>query len=152
MAEFDEQVRWRVYQAFERTARPPTLTELATGLGVNLFAVEEALTRLHRAHAIVLAPGSHHVWMAHPFSAVPTAYPVELDGRRYWANCAWDALGIPAMMGKDASAATVCPDCNERVTIPVAFRDRSGRSRDKGRPTSDPGSSCWEAAFPGILF
>jgi hypothetical protein len=119
MTEFDEQVRWRVYQTFEGTGRPPAPTELASALGVNVLAVEEALSRLHRAHAIVLAPGSHHVWMAHPFSAVPTAYPVEMGGCRYWANCAWDALGIPAMLGRDANAATVCPDCNERVTIRV---------------------------------
>ncbi len=38
--------------------------------------------------------------MAHPFSGVPTDYEVEApDGRRWWANCAWDAVAIPGLVG-----------------------------------------------------
>ena len=40
--------------------------------------------------------------MAHPFSGVPTAFRVEADDRTYWANCAWDTLGIPAALHADA--------------------------------------------------
>lgn len=119
MIEFDEQVRWQVYRNFEKAGRPPAPTELARELGVNPLAVEESLDRLQEARALVLAPGSHHVWMAHPFSAVPTAYPVSVGGTSYWANCAWDALGIPAMLKQDGISATTCPDCNQRVTLQV---------------------------------
>jgi hypothetical protein len=40
--------------------------------------------------------------MAHPFSGVPTAFRVEAGDRIYWANCSWDALGIPAALHADA--------------------------------------------------
>jgi len=57
--------------------------------------------------------------MAHPFSAVPTAYPVKSEGRTYWANCAWDALGIPAMLHKDSKTETYCADCKTPLTIVI---------------------------------
>jgi len=37
--------------------------------------------------------------MAPPFSGVETAFPAEVQGRRYYANCVWDALGVPAALG-----------------------------------------------------
>ncbi|HVB65760.1 MAG TPA: organomercurial lyase [Nitrolancea sp.] len=40
--------------------------------------------------------------MANPLSAVPTPYMVRVNGRTLYANCAWDALGIPAMLAADA--------------------------------------------------
>ncbi len=40
--------------------------------------------------------------MANPLSAVPTPYRVYVNGHRLWANCAWDSLGIPAMLHTDA--------------------------------------------------
>jgi hypothetical protein len=33
--------------------------------------------------------------MLNPFSAVETPHRVEAGGRSWFANCAWDALGIP---------------------------------------------------------
>lgn len=39
--------------------------------------------------------------MALPFSAVPTDYRVESGSRSWWANCAWDALAIPRLLGLD---------------------------------------------------
>ena len=49
-----------------------------------------------------LQPGGDAVLMAHPLSAVETDYRVIVDGVALYANCAWDSLGIPAMLGRDA--------------------------------------------------
>jgi hypothetical protein len=40
--------------------------------------------------------------MANPLSAVPTPYRVRINDRSLFANCAWDSLGIPAMLAGDA--------------------------------------------------
>ena len=40
--------------------------------------------------------------MAPPFSGVPTAFPVEANGKQYYANCVWDAYGIAAALHCDA--------------------------------------------------
>jgi hypothetical protein len=98
-SELDKQIRWLVYRYFIDTGLPPNTPILARETGSDLFSVEESLRRLAEAHSLVLAPGSHSIWMAHPFSGVPTSYPVQAGGVQYWANCAWDALGIPAMLG-----------------------------------------------------
>jgi hypothetical protein len=60
--------------------------------------VSGSLARLHAAHALVLDRAGE-VRMALPFSNVETAYLVESDGRAWPANCAWDALAIPRLLG-----------------------------------------------------
>jgi hypothetical protein len=121
-ADLDRDVRHAVYRHFVDTGGAPAKQELAAALGVPGAAVEASLRRLEAAHMLVLAPGTAEIWMAHPFSAVPTLYPVHAGGRRCWANCAWDALAIPALLGVDADTKTRCPDCGERL----ALRTRGG--------------------------
>jgi hypothetical protein len=121
-------VRFHVYRHFVETGRAPTIGEIASALDIPLDAVERSLRRLADDHMLVLAPGSLNVWMAHPFSAVPTPYPVETPERRYWANCAWDALAIPALLDVDARTATTCPDCAE----PLTLRTRAGQLEATG--------------------
>jgi hypothetical protein len=53
--------------------------------------------RLHEAHALVL--DGDEILMANPFSAAPTPYRVEADGRWWYGNCAWDAFGICVLFG-----------------------------------------------------
>jgi hypothetical protein len=57
--------------------------------------------------------------MANPFSAVPTAYRVQADGRWWYANCAWDAFGILSALGVDGRVESSCPDCGEPYTVQV---------------------------------
>lgn len=122
-AAIDRRVRHRIYQAFIETARAPTADELAVALELPLDSVARSIDRLAEAHAIALAPGTRNVWMAFPFSAVPTAYPVRTAQRTYWANCAWDALGVPALLGVDAEIRTQCADCGD----PLVFGVRDGQ-------------------------
>ena len=93
---FDWTVRNAVYAAILERSVPPSVDETAVALGVSADDVRAAYERLNDRHALFLTPGSHDVRMAHPFSGVPTAFRVESGDRSYWANCAWDALGIPA--------------------------------------------------------
>lgn len=99
---FDWTVRNAVYETIREQTAPPTVAEISAMLGVNSDDVRASYERLHDRHALFLTPGSHDVRMAHPFSGVPTTFRVEVLNRAYWANCAWDALGIPAAMHADA--------------------------------------------------
>jgi hypothetical protein len=99
---FDWIVRNAVYATILERTVPPTADETATALGVSPDDVRSAFERLNDRHALFLTPGSHDVRMAHPFSGVPTAFRVEVGDRTYWANCAWDTLGIPAALQADA--------------------------------------------------
>jgi hypothetical protein len=65
--------------------------------------------------------------MANPFSAVPTAFRVQANGRAYWANCAWDALGIPAALDADARIEARCP-----AGEPIGIAVTDGQVRGEG--------------------
>jgi alkylmercury lyase len=66
------------------------------------------------------------VAVAYPFSGVPTGQQVELDGfPAVYAMCAIDALGIPAMAGRDGRITAVDP----RDDAPVVVSVRGGRWR-----------------------
>ena len=60
------------------------------------------------------------LWRVAPFSAVPTAFPVRVGSRSWFGNCIWDALGIPAMLKKDAMIDAACGCCN--LNLPVEIR------------------------------
>ncbi len=118
-------VRLFVYRHFVDTARAPDLGAIAAGIQENERTVLSALRKLVAAHALVMAPASTNIWMAHPFSAVPSAYPVQTRGRTYWANCAWDAAGMMALLG-DGETRTRCPDCARAITIEMRDDRLSG--------------------------
>jgi Alkylmercury lyase len=116
----DAEVRRHVYRRVAEGAPAPSAAETAAALGLDAEKVEASYRRLHELRALVLRPGTSEIWMAHPFSAVPTDFRVEaVDGRRWWANCAWDALGIAAATGADALVATHCADCGEQIELEV---------------------------------
>jgi hypothetical protein len=82
----DADVRHFIYTRFAVSARPPGSGEIAEHFSGSIAQIEKSLTRLADAHQIVLAPGSHAIWMAHPFSAIPTNYITEVGGKKYWGN------------------------------------------------------------------
>ena len=85
-------------------------------------AIPAAYRRLADAHAIVLDPAGD-LWMAHPFSAVPTPFSVEADGSTHTANCIWDALGVIELLGGTGTARFPCPDCGEPQRVEVRDRE-----------------------------
>ncbi|HKK08177.1 MAG TPA: organomercurial lyase [Gemmatimonadota bacterium] len=138
----DRDVRLEVYRHFVQTGRAPTAEVLATALGVPEREIRRSLRRLADAHLLVLSPGTALVWMAHPFSAVPTDFGVRVGGRRYWANCAWDALAIGPLLGEDAVIDAHCPDCRE----PLRLRIEDGRLAPTGAVVhfAVPPARFWE--------
>lgn len=96
----DWAVRSTVYRALAHTGTLPDGDELAHVAG-GLDALAERLGALHDHHQLVL-DGDGVIRMALPFSAVPTEHVVRSGERSWFANCAWDALAIPAALGADA--------------------------------------------------
>ena len=115
----DGRVHHEVLSTFARLGRPPSLDELARALAVPHGDAAAALRRLHDGHGLVLHPGSAEVWIAHPFSASPTAaWVAAADAsagaaagpsaagagvRGWWAPCMWCASGVIALAAPDAT-------------------------------------------------
>jgi hypothetical protein len=104
------QVRRRVYETFVREQQAPRAVDAET---------DAAYRDLHDAHALVLHPGTTEIWMLNPFSTVPTPHRVRADGRSWYGNCAWDALGIPGALHADGRVESECADCGEPVALEV---------------------------------
>lgn len=115
MNERDLQLRNEIYARFVETGRAPRADEL----GLPVDEADEALRRLHDAHALVLERGSTEIRMLNPFSAVPSAYRVTASGRTWFANCAWDAFGVCAALHVDGHISAACADCGEAIEIDV---------------------------------
>jgi len=127
-AALDQAARLYVYRHFVDLQRPPGPAEAAAALHCSTREVEAAYERLASDRVLVLQPGGREIRMAMPFSAVPTPFRVSSEGRGWWANCAWDALGIPVMLDADATIVTTCADCGQPITVAV----ESGRVRGGG--------------------
>ena len=101
--DFDTTVKLTIYETIVRTTQAPTSTEVAEALSTSPEAVEAAMERLHQKRLLVPEPGNpSHIRMAPPFSGVETPFRVKVQDKVYYANCAWDALGIAAALQADA--------------------------------------------------
>jgi hypothetical protein len=116
---FDQQVRAYIYDSIFTQGAVPTARAIAAGLACGTGDVVAAVRRLAQGHVLVLEGNSDDILMANPFSAVPTPFAVDVDGRVYWGNCVWDALGILAMVKSDGRVVASCGDCNAAITLTV---------------------------------
>jgi alkylmercury lyase len=117
--DFDTAIKLTVYQAIIETERAPSVVEVAERAGASREAVGEAFRRLAGQRALVLEPDGATIRMAMPFSGVATPHRVHAGGRRYYANCAWDALGVPAALRAPAVVESRCGWSGEPIWLEV---------------------------------
>ncbi len=112
-------VRSRIYDHIVTMGFPPTVDEVAKSVGIGRDDAAAAFRWLHDHHALLLDQDGVTIRIANPFSGVPTRFRVHANGRSYWANCAWDALGIPAALHADATIDAVLSDDDSIVHLVV---------------------------------
>lgn len=117
--ELDLEVRRLIYDELIERGPMPGASQLSDGLDISVEEVRASFLRLKEGHILVLQEGDREVLMANPFSAVPTPFFVQTEGRSWWGNCIWDALGIAAMVRKDATITTGCGDCNDAMQVHI---------------------------------
>ena len=113
------EVRLYVFGQAASTARVPQARQIAEALQRPEEETHEALQHLAAGKVLILATNDGNIWAANPFCAVPSGFRVESGGNSYWGICIWDALGIPATLGKDAVIRAFCGDCSEPMTLEV---------------------------------
>src|SRR5438046_9169688 len=101
--DLDTQVKLAIYEITAEAATVPSSSQVSRKINIEEDEVLAAFQRLHAKRLLLPEPGDpHRIRMAPPFSGVPTTFPVEANGRRYYANCVWDAYGIAAGLHCDA--------------------------------------------------
>jgi hypothetical protein len=125
--DFDSTVRLAIMNGFA-AGLAPSVAVVASVLPAEADDVAAAFDRLAASRAIVLQRGTRDILMAAPFAGVATDFRVRVGERSHYANCIWDALGIPAMLagaGRPVTATieTRCADCG----APLGLEVRNGR-------------------------
>jgi hypothetical protein len=117
--DFDVRVKLAVYELTAASGRPPTVGEVAERVDASAAEVGDAYIRLAGSRLLVLEADGVTIRMAPPFSGVPTQHRVQSGGVAYHANCAWDALGIPAALHRPAVVSSRCEESGEPLHLDV---------------------------------
>ena len=119
--DLDTRVKLAVYRHFAETGRRPTPAEVAARASATDVEVRDAYARLRAQRLLVLEADGASIRMASPFSGVPTQHVVESGGVRYFANCAWDALGIVAALRKPGTVHSRCEQSRQPLRLAVGL-------------------------------
>ena len=117
--DLDTRVKLGVYHHFAETGRAPQAGELAQRLAMRPADVAASWLRLRQNRVLWLAPGTGEILMAPPFSAVPTQHRALVQDRQYFANCAWDAVGIPAALKTPGIVQSRCEQTSEPLELEI---------------------------------
>lgn len=112
-----QELHCRVLTAIGEGGRPPAGADLAADVAALGVDLHDALGALAAAELLFVTPDCGGVLGGVPFTAAPTAHQVTVrGGPTVSANCAVDALGIGAMLGRDTDVASADPVTGQPVT------------------------------------
>jgi hypothetical protein len=117
--DLDTRVKLEIYATFARTGSAPRADRIAWTLSAPFPEVAAAYARIAKQRLLLLESDGITIRMAPPFSGVPTPHRVHVDGVEYHANCAWDALGIPAALHRAGLVESRCGQSDEPLRIDV---------------------------------
>ncbi|HET7186808.1 MAG TPA: organomercurial lyase [Gemmatimonadaceae bacterium] len=145
--EIDAAVRLAIQEEF-LLGRRPSVASVASTLGRDASDVDAAFDRLAAGRAVVLVQGTRDILMAAPFAGVQTDFRVRCGERSYYANCIWDAVGIPAMLAaagrpSNASVETRCADCAAPLRLEVADGSLRAEPPDVVAHFAVPAAQWW---------
>ncbi|MCX5418070.1 alkylmercury lyase family protein [Streptomyces sp. NBC_00059] len=110
-------VHQAVLRHFAATGTAPEPSSLEPVAATAGRTAGQVLAELAREDFLTLDERGH-IRAAYPFSATPTRHRVGIEGgAEVWSMCAIDALGIPAMLGRDAVITSSDPVTGEPVTV-----------------------------------
>ena len=108
-----------ILETLAETGIAPTPAQVAGRLGSAVEPVLAGWGALREDRAIVTGEDGVSILMANPFSGIPTGHTFEAAGIRYYANCAWDALGIPAALGRGGTVRSSCANSGAALRLEV---------------------------------
>jgi len=117
----DLSVKLAVYGHFAETGRAPEPEDVAKRTGIAVPDVLESYRSLRSQKLMLLEPDGRSIRIAPPFSGVPTQHIVEAGGLSFYANCAWDALGIVAALQTPARVRSRCEQSMEPLDLAVGL-------------------------------
>ena len=112
-------VKLAVYHLTAETGRIPAIDAVAERVGLTRDEVKASYAELRASRLLLLEKDGETIRMAPPFSGVPTQHRVTVGAIDYFANCAWDALGIIAALHKPGVVHSRCEQSMTPLELPV---------------------------------
>ena len=117
----DTAVKLAIYTSTADSGRIPSIKAVAQRVHASTDEVAQAYARLRASRLLLLERDGTTIRMAPPFSGVPTQHRVVVGGIEYFANCAWDALGISAALHRPGTVHSRCEQSHEPLDLSVAL-------------------------------
>jgi hypothetical protein len=118
--DLDTKVKLAIYEITADTGRIPDSSAVSQEIDIDESEVVAAFGRLYAKRLLLPEPDDpSRIRMAPPFSGIATAFPVEANGRNYFANCVWDAYGIAAALHCDGVSRASDGHTDEPLTLEV---------------------------------
>jgi alkylmercury lyase-like protein len=121
-------IRVFIYDWIIAHGEPPLTQDIGAHVGMLPAEARYAIANLNIGKTVLCDPMSGEIWMAGPFAAGETPYRVVGSRASWFANCAWDSLGIAAIVGEDVCIEASCADCGDSMRVRV--KRRSGVQGD----------------------
>lgn len=113
-----QRVRLYVFEHFLEHAVPPLVEQLMPEFNLTRPETVAVLREVAEARGVAVVKGTSRVLMAWPFSAIATPYAVRAGGKRYYANCSWDAIAFHAMLGEQPIRVdSYCHHCARPIEV-----------------------------------
>ena len=112
-------VRIFAYDHLIERGLPPTSREIAAHFGVKPAEAQRTLREMKIGKTILPHPKTGEIWMAGPFASSPTEYKVAGRATHWFANCAWDMLGVAVIVNEPVHIDARCGDCGEEMSFDV---------------------------------
>jgi len=119
--DFDTTVKLTIFRTAAETGSLPSASDVAARLDADTPAVRDAFTHLQSKRMLLLNPDGETIRIAPPFSGVPTQHRVTVGANHYYANCAWDSLGIPAALHQPGLVESECAESHEPLRLSVGL-------------------------------
>jgi hypothetical protein len=145
LSDLSKPVRKFVFDRFLEHARPPVLEEIMQKFALDRAVAFGVLRELHDSRQLVLLAGSQRILMAHPFSSITSPFEVTVSNKRYFANCAWDAIAFHVMLDKYVVVDSFCHHCAAKIKIELnKNKIESSNPKDTLVFIGVPAAKWWE--------
>jgi len=109
-----------VYDSLIADGEMPPSAAIANHFAVSGTDALHALREMRIGKTVLPHPTTGQIWMAGPFSAAETQYVVRAANRRWFANCAWDMLGVATIVAEPVDIEARCTDCGDPIALHLA--------------------------------
>jgi hypothetical protein len=109
-----------IFMAILKFKRAPRVEELTLSLKKSADDIIRVLDSLEEIDLLVRSKGTQHIVSIYPLSLAPTKHQVVLkDGKKLFAMCAIDALGVANMFNINVEAISQCEWCQQTIDIEI---------------------------------